>query len=121
MPAARLQKNPPPGPANRASVQRGPTPHGRAIRPGAELEHVRGQLRRIAALADAGYRSEAREASAGLLFEFQPVIVAYSELASQYVDVLRRCEATALQRRFLLAAYGDTMTIPVPRARAVAS
>ena len=64
MPAARLQENPVPGPTNRAGVQRGPASHGRASRPGAELDYVREQLQRIAALADAGFRREAREVSA---------------------------------------------------------
>jgi hypothetical protein len=119
MPDARLQGNPLPEPDNHATLKRGPTLHGRAIRAGAELDYVREQMRRIAALADAGLRMEAREASAELLFDFQPVIVAHAEFVSQYVDVLRRCEATALQRRFLLAASGNAVTIPVRLTHAV--
>ena len=68
-----------------------------------------------------GFGARRAKSARILLFDFQPVIVAHSQLVSQCLDVLGRCEATALQRRFLLAAYGDQVAIPVPRARAVAS
>lgn len=118
MPKARPQGNPVPGPESRAAWKRDPASRGRAIHPGAELEYVRKQLRRMAELADAGLRMAAREAGADLLFEFQPVIVAHSELASQDIEVLRRCEATALRRRFVMAAYDDAIAIPVQLTRA---
>ncbi len=104
---------------NRTIVTRDLASQGRAVRSGRELVYVREQLLRIAALDEAGFRAEARAASADLLFDFQPFIAAQPRLVSQCVDVLQRCGATALQQRFLLAVYGDTVTIPGPLTRAV--
>jgi len=72
---------------------------------------VHEQLIRIGALADLGFETEAREASADLLFDFQPLIVTCPELASLCASVLPRCGATALHRRFLLAAHGGDANI----------
>jgi hypothetical protein len=83
-----------------------PVSQGRSVARGAH-EAVREQLRRIAALADDGQQAQAREASADLLFDFQPLIAANRDLTSLCEDVLLRCGATALRRRFLLAAYGE--------------
>lgn len=57
---------------------------------------------------------EAREASADLLFALQPLIVAHPGFAAKMVDVLRRCGAVALLRRFSLAAYGGSTGIVTP-------
>jgi len=73
-----------------------------------DMEYVRGQLARIATLTDEGLLAEARAASADLLFDLQPLIVACEELFSKTLDVLERCHATALYRRLLIAAHGDT-------------
>ncbi|HEY7577794.1 MAG TPA: hypothetical protein VH855_09375 [Acetobacteraceae bacterium] len=79
----------------------------RPIAPGAELAHVRDQLRRIARLVSAGMHPEAREASAALMFEFQPIILACPQYAARFADLLRRCGAAGLSRRFQLAAGDD--------------
>jgi hypothetical protein len=79
--------------------------HAAHPRQGPEL--VRARLTKITTLADQGLKFEARAASADLLFEFQALIVAHEDIASRFIDVLKRCDATALLRRFMAAAYGD--------------
>jgi hypothetical protein len=105
------------GSTNRRSLQYMPVSQDRVVHPDAESEYVREELLRIATLADTGIRTEARAACAELLFDFQPVIAVDSQLTALCVNVLRRCEATALQQRFLTAVYGESPTIanPVPR------
>jgi hypothetical protein len=78
------------------------------LHPRATHDFVRRQLLWIATLVDAGFQTEARGTVADLLFDFQPVIVTDPALLAQCLDVLHRSEATALQHRFLLAAYGDS-------------
>ena len=78
------------------------------------LDLVRERLRSIEALAAAGHNAEAREASADLLFDFQPLIAAHLDLVSLCEDVLLGCGATALWRRFVLAVHGHAAT---PRIR----
>jgi hypothetical protein len=79
----------------------------RPIAPGAELAHVRDQLRRIARLVSAGMHLEARETSAALMFEFQPIILRCPQYAARFADLLRRCGAVGLSRRFQLVAGDD--------------
>jgi hypothetical protein len=79
----------------------------RPVAPGAELAHVRDQLRRIARLVSAGMHPEAREASAALMFEFQAIILARPQYAARFADLLRRCSAIGLSKRFHLAAGED--------------
>jgi hypothetical protein len=109
------------GSTDRRSLQYMPTPQDRVVHPDAESEYVREELLRIAALADAGIRTEAKAACAELLFDFQPLIAADPQLTTLCVNVLRRCEATALQQRFRLAVYGEPIANPVPRAVGPAS
>jgi hypothetical protein len=78
------------------------------LHPRAAHDFVCERLLWITALADAGLQTEARGAVADLLFDFQPLIVTVPALVAQCINVLNRSGATALKRRFLLAAYGDS-------------
>jgi hypothetical protein len=89
---------------------------GHPSRDQADLALVRERLRQISAHADAGRLSDGREAIADLLFDFQPLIATHADLVSSTLGLLRRCEATALLRRFRVAIYGDAEPAPM-RAR----
>jgi hypothetical protein len=92
-----------------------PRNQGTDVRPQrdkAGLALVREKLRQISAHADAGRLSDGREAIADLLFDFQPLIATHADLVSSTLGLLRRCEATALLRRFRVAIYGDAETAP---------
>ena len=78
----------------------------------ADLALVRLELREIAVLAAAGRAEEAREAIAELLFGFQPLIAARRDLRSRVIDLLIRCNATSLLRRFMTALHGDDPVEP---------
>src|ERR1700685_1104892 len=84
----------------------------------ADLAMVRLELREIAVLAAAGRPAEAREAIAELLFGFQPLIAARRDLRSRVIDLLIRCNATPLLRRFMTALHGDEPIEPETARRA---
>jgi hypothetical protein len=79
----------------------------------ADLDLIHERLLRISALTEEARLYEAREASAELLFDFQPLIAAHPGLLSRTLDALSRCEATALRRLFLVAVHGDCVSAPV--------
>src|ERR1700691_5882122 len=83
-----------------------------------DLAMVRLELREIAVLAAAGRPAEAREAIAELLFGFQPLIAARRDLRSRVIDLLIRCNATSLLRRFMTALPGDEPIEPETVTRA---
>jgi|HubBroStandDraft_1064217.scaffolds.fasta_scaffold46848_3 hypothetical protein len=81
--------------------------HSRTFHSRDDARFVRERLASIAALADRGSNAEARGACADLLFDFQPLVAAHSDLVALCDDVLLRCGATALRFRFLLAVHGN--------------
>jgi hypothetical protein len=113
MPASKIEPAPLIASGSRSDVKFGSTSRESI---GSHTGHdlVRERLRLIGALAAAGHNAEAREASADLLFDFQPLIAAHVDLVSLCEDVLLRCGATALWRRFVLAVHGHAAT---PRIR----
>jgi hypothetical protein len=68
-----------------------------------EVEIVCARMRQIQALTEIGRLTEAREVSAELLFDSQPVIVAHADLLAQALGVFERCGAVTL-RKWLFAA-----------------
>jgi hypothetical protein len=91
-------------PEKRAALKGETASRGRARD---ERNFLREELARIGALAEVGLSTEARGACADFLFDFQPMIVAHSDLVALCEDTLLRCGATALWRRFRVAAHGD--------------
>jgi hypothetical protein len=112
MPDAQLQATRPPRPKGQVTSQHAGALHSHEFQTRADVDFVRGQLGRILTLADAGLLTEGREASADLLFEFQPLIVARSDLLSHTLDVLERCGAAALRQRLLVAVRGGAAVVP---------
>ena len=89
-------------------------PLDRPIRPGTEVRYVRDEMRKIGRTTDAGSLAEAREACAALMFDFQVIIVGRPHLAWQFADLLGRCGATGLSRRFQVAAGFSSARAPQP-------
>jgi len=90
------------------------SPPGHLFRPGTEVRYVRDEMRRIGRLTNAGSLAEAREACAALMFDFQVIIVGRPHLAWQFADLLGRCGATGLSRRFQVAAGFSSARAPQP-------
>src|SRR5690242_11580472 len=88
------------------------SPPGHLFRPGTEVRYVRDEMRRIGRLTNAGSLTEAREACAALLFDFQVIIVGRPHLAWQFAELLGRCGATGLSRRFQVAAGLNASGMP---------
>jgi hypothetical protein len=86
-------------------------PLDRPIRPGTEVRYVRDEMRKIGRTTDAGSLAEAREACARLMFDFQVVIVSRPHVAWQFAELLGRCGATGLSRRFQIAAGFNQMDV----------
>jgi hypothetical protein len=117
MPASKIEPVPLIASGSKSDVKLGSTPRESTdSHTGPDL--VRERLRSIEALAAAGHNAEAREASADLLFDFQPLIAAHLDLVSLCEDVLLSCGATALWRRFVLAVHGHAATPPIRRTDA---
>jgi hypothetical protein len=77
---------------------------GHPFRPGTDLRYVRDEMRRIGRLTDAGSRAEAREACAALMFDFQVIIVSRPHVSWRFGELLGRCGATGLSKRFQTAS-----------------
>jgi hypothetical protein len=87
------------------------------FRPGTEVRYLRDEMRRVGRLADAGSLVEAREACAALMFDFQVIIVGRPHLGWQFAELLGRCGATGLSRRFQIAAGIGNIGAPRPAQR----
>jgi len=98
------------------NLQRGSQP-GQLFRPGTEVRYVRDEMRRIGRLINAGSLAEAREACAALMFDLQVIIVGRPHLAWQFAELLGRCGATGLSRRFHVAAGFGSAGAPRPVER----
>jgi hypothetical protein len=61
-----------------------------------EVEIVCARMRQIQALTEIGRLTEARELSAELLFDSQPVIVAHADLLTRVLGLFERCGAVTL-------------------------
>jgi hypothetical protein len=88
---------------------RRPIASGLAALPGStivvrtEVGIVRARMRQIQALTAISRLTEAREVSAELLFDSQPVIVAHADLLARALGVFERCGAVTLRQRLLAA------------------
>lgn len=72
-----------------------------------DILYVDAEISRIIALAEAERIDDAREVSAALLFDFQPLLGAYPALLGRFVTALRRCKAQQLLRRLTIAVHGE--------------
>jgi hypothetical protein len=103
------------GQANETMVETGKkreTPPGPPFRLGTDVRYLREEMRRISRLTNAGSLAEAREACAALMFDFQVIIVGRPHLAWQFAELLGRCGATGLSRRFQAAAGFNSTRAP---------
>ena len=75
--------------------------------PSSDMQIVRDRFSQIANLADAGLMTEAREACADLMFDFQPVIASEAELTGRMTSLLEKCEGWSLLRRMQIAMQGE--------------
>jgi hypothetical protein len=80
---------------------------GRPAEGNSDLLYVAGEISRIMVLAEAERMHDAREASAALMSDFQPVLAAYPVLLRRFATALERCEARQLLRRLTIAAHGE--------------
>jgi hypothetical protein len=76
---------------------------GSAIVKLTEVGIVCARMRQIQALTEIDRLTEAREVSADLLFDFQPVIVAHADLLARVLGVFERCGAVMLRQRLFVA------------------
>jgi hypothetical protein len=76
---------------------------GSAIVTLTEVEIVCARMQHIQALTNTGELTEAREVSADLLFDFQPMIVAHAGLLARVLGVFERCGAVTLRQRLFAA------------------
>jgi len=102
------------GQANETMVETGSKREfpGPPFRPGTDVRYLREEVRRISRLTNAGSLAEAREACAALMFDFQVIIVGRPHLAWQFAELLGRCGATGLSRRFQAAAGFNSIRAP---------
>ncbi len=80
---------------------------GSAIVALTQVEIVCARTRQIQELTQIGRLTEAREVSVGLLFDFQPVIVAHADLLARVLGLFERCGAVTLRKRLFAAGRPD--------------